>query len=130
MLIKDGKTLQIRSRRNNKDLTRMYPLDTVGTITVRQETYETLVSDVARSMKAHGFENIVLMSDNGGSNQDGMNAILRRHGRISYSDIARELDTTRDYVASRVNPLIESGELRVIAAPHPRVLSLTVSAHR
>lgn len=56
-------------------------------------------------------------------------AILRRHGRISYSDIARELDTPRDYVASRINPLIESGELRVIAAPHPRVLGLTVSAH-
>jgi DNA-binding Lrp family transcriptional regulator len=56
-------------------------------------------------------------------------AILRRDGRASYSDIARELDTTRDYVASRVNPLFQSGELRVIAAPHPRVLGLTVSAH-
>lgn len=56
-------------------------------------------------------------------------AILRRHGRISYSDIARELDTTRDYVASRINPLLQSGELRVIAAPHPRVLGLTVEAH-
>jgi DNA-binding Lrp family transcriptional regulator len=56
-------------------------------------------------------------------------AILRRDGRASYSDIARELDTTRDNVASRVNPLFQSGELRVIAAPHPRVLGLTVSAH-
>ena len=56
-------------------------------------------------------------------------AILRRDGRASYSDIARELDTTRDNVAGRVNPLFQSGELRVIAAPHPRVLGLTVSAH-
>jgi DNA-binding Lrp family transcriptional regulator len=56
-------------------------------------------------------------------------AILRRDGRASYSDIARELDTTRDYVASRVNPLFQSGELRVLAAPHPRVLGLTVAAH-
>ena len=55
--------------------------------------------------------------------------ILRRDGRASYSDIARELNTTRDYVASRVNPMFQSGELRVIAAPHPRVLGLTVSAH-
>ena len=55
--------------------------------------------------------------------------ILRRHGRISFSDIARELNVTRDQVASRVNPLFESAELRVIAAPHPRVLGLTVSAH-
>jgi DNA-binding Lrp family transcriptional regulator len=56
-------------------------------------------------------------------------AILRRDGRASYSDIARELDTTRDNVASRVNPMFQSGELRVIAAPHPRVLGLTVTAH-
>jgi DNA-binding Lrp family transcriptional regulator len=56
-------------------------------------------------------------------------AILRRDGRASYSDIARELNTTRDNVAGRVNPLFQSGELRVIAAPHPRVLGLTVSAH-
>lgn len=55
--------------------------------------------------------------------------ILRRRGRISYSDIARELNTTRDYVASRVNPLLQSGELRVIAGLHPRVLGLNVSAH-
>jgi DNA-binding Lrp family transcriptional regulator len=56
-------------------------------------------------------------------------AILRRNGRASYSDIARELDTARDYVAGRVNPLFQSGQLRVIAAPHPRVLGLTVAAH-
>nr|WP_298728630.1 Lrp/AsnC family transcriptional regulator [uncultured Steroidobacter sp.] len=55
--------------------------------------------------------------------------ILRRHGRSSFSDIARELGITREQVASRVNPLFQSGELRVIAAPHPRVLGLNVSAH-
>lgn len=55
--------------------------------------------------------------------------ILRRHGRSSFSDIARELNITREQVASRVNPLLQSGELRVIAAPHPRVLGLNVSAH-
>lgn len=56
-------------------------------------------------------------------------AILRRDGRASYSDIARELGTTRDNVANRVNPLFRSEELRVVAAPNPRVLGLTVSAH-
>lgn len=44
-------------------------MDTVGTISVRDEVYEGLITDVARSMKAHGFEHIVLISDNGGSNQ-------------------------------------------------------------
>lgn len=55
--------------------------------------------------------------------------ILRRNGRASYADIARELSTTRANVAGRVNPLFQTGELRVIAAPHPRVLGLCVSAH-
>jgi DNA-binding Lrp family transcriptional regulator len=58
-----------------------------------------------------------------------MIAILRRNGRASYSEIARELGTNRDYVASRINPLIEAGKLRIVAGVHPRVLGLTTSAH-
>lgn len=58
--------------------TRTGHMDTVGTITVRQETYEAIVTDVARSMKAHGFENIILISDNGGSNQGGMKAVAQK----------------------------------------------------
>jgi DNA-binding Lrp family transcriptional regulator len=56
-------------------------------------------------------------------------AILRRDGRISFTDVARELRTNRDNVASRVNPLLTSGQLRVIAGPHPLVFGLKVSAH-
>lgn len=55
--------------------------------------------------------------------------ILRRHGRSTVSDIARELGITRQQAASRVNPLLQSGQLRVIAAPHPRVLGNHVNAH-
>ncbi|MDB6089036.1 MAG: hypothetical protein JWN85_1820 [Gammaproteobacteria bacterium] len=58
-----------------------------------------------------------------------MIAILRRNGRASYSEIARELGTNRDYVASRINPLIEAGKLRIAAGIHPRLLGLTTSAH-
>ena len=58
-----------------------------------------------------------------------MIAILRRNGRASYSEIARELGTNRDYVASRINPLIEAGKLRIVAGVHPGVLGLTTSAH-
>ena len=54
---------------------------------------------------------------------------LRRNGRASYSDIARELDVARDYVATRANRLFEGGQLRVIAALHPRVLGLMISGH-
>jgi DNA-binding Lrp family transcriptional regulator len=58
-----------------------------------------------------------------------MVAILRRDGRASYSEIARELGTNRDYVASRINPLIATGQLRIVACVHPRLLGLNTTAH-
>ena len=42
-----------------------------GTISLRQETFEAVLTDVAHSLKMHGFENIVLIGDSGG-NQRGM----------------------------------------------------------
>jgi creatinine amidohydrolase/Fe(II)-dependent formamide hydrolase-like protein len=47
----------------------MYP----GTISVTEETFRALLTDIASSLKAHGFENIVLIGDSGG-NQNGMKA--------------------------------------------------------
>lgn len=56
-------------------------------------------------------------------------AILRRDGRASYSRIAREINSNREWVASRINPLVESGKLRIITGVHPRILGLTVWAN-
>tara|TARA_R110002020_G_scaffold152794_3_gene330805 strand:- start:21234 stop:22178 length:945 start_codon:yes stop_codon:yes gene_type:complete len=56
-------------------------------------------------------------------------AILRQDGRTSFSDIARQLDTNRASVAKRINPLLQSGDIRIIAAVHPRLLGLHVLAH-
>ncbi|WP_116807926.1 creatininase family protein [Steroidobacter cummioxidans] len=53
-------------------------MDTVGTISVRQQTYEAIITDVAQSMQAHGFEHIVFISDNGGSNQDGQRRVAQQ----------------------------------------------------
>ncbi len=50
-------------------------MDSVGTISVRQQTYEAIITDIASSMQAHGFEHIVFISDNGGSNQQGMQKV-------------------------------------------------------
>ena len=44
-----------------------------GTLSLRQETYERVLDDVASSLKAHGFEHIVFIGDSGG-NQSGMQA--------------------------------------------------------
>jgi creatinine amidohydrolase len=50
---------------------------TVGTISVEEATFEALLTDIARSYKAHGFENIILIGDSGG-NQDGMKAVAEK----------------------------------------------------
>jgi creatinine amidohydrolase/Fe(II)-dependent formamide hydrolase-like protein len=45
-----------------------------GTISVSEETFRALLKDIARSLRAHGFSNIILIGDSGG-NQDGMRAV-------------------------------------------------------
>jgi creatinine amidohydrolase len=48
----------------------LYP----GTISVSQETFRALLTDIAMSLKAHGFTDIVLIGDSGG-NQEGMELV-------------------------------------------------------
>ena len=45
-----------------------------GTISVREETFRALLTDIAASLKAHGFRRIVLVGDSGG-NQPGLKAV-------------------------------------------------------
>lgn len=45
-----------------------------GTLSVRQETFEMMLTDVVKSLKAHGFTDIILIGDSGG-NQRGMQAV-------------------------------------------------------
>lgn len=45
-----------------------------GTISLREETFRLLLDDIASSLKAHGFKNIVFIGDSGG-NQGGMKAV-------------------------------------------------------
>lgn len=48
----------------------LYP----GTISVSEETFEALLKDIARSLRAHGFLHVILIGDSGG-NQDGMRSV-------------------------------------------------------
>ncbi len=48
----------------------LYP----GSISVTEDTYHALLTDIARSMKTNGFEHVVLLGDSGG-NQPGMAAV-------------------------------------------------------
>ncbi len=51
----------------------LYP----GTISVREETYQALLTDICGSLKAHGFRRIVLIGDSGG-NQTGLKSVAER----------------------------------------------------
>jgi creatinine amidohydrolase/Fe(II)-dependent formamide hydrolase-like protein len=45
-----------------------------GTITAREETYQMLLTDIAESLQAHGFKNIIFIGDSGG-NQKGQQTV-------------------------------------------------------
>lgn len=48
-----------------------------GTISLTEETYAALLTDICASFKTHGFENIVLIGDSGG-NQTGMKNVASK----------------------------------------------------
>lgn len=50
---------------------------TVGTISVREETFQAVLTDVAHSFKVHGFQNIIFIGDSGG-NVKGMAAVAQK----------------------------------------------------
>ena len=46
-----------------------------GTISLRQETYEALLTDMVSSLAQHGFKDIIQFGDSGGGEQTGMKAV-------------------------------------------------------
>jgi creatinine amidohydrolase/Fe(II)-dependent formamide hydrolase-like protein len=46
-----------------------------ATISLRQETYEALLTDMVSSLAQHGFKDIILFGDSGGGEQSGMKAV-------------------------------------------------------
>ena len=67
-------------------------MNAVGSISIGEETYEALLSEIARSMQKRGFEHIILISDNGGDNQAGMKRVAEKlsaewHGKPDVHDI-------------------------------------------
>lgn len=51
-------------------------MTTMGTLTLREETFQAVLTDVVSSLKAHGFKNIIMIGDSGG-NQKGMGAVAQ-----------------------------------------------------
>ena len=48
-----------------------------GTISLTEDTYQRLLTDICASFKTHGFEHIVMIGDSGG-NQTGMKAVAAK----------------------------------------------------
>ena len=49
-----------------------------GTISMREETFNALLSDIVMSMKQHGFEYIIMIGDSGGNGR-GMTAVAEKY---------------------------------------------------
>ena len=58
-----------------------------GTISVREETFRSLLIDICASLKQHGFTDIMLIGDSGG-NQPGLEAVAKRLSAAWASDPA------------------------------------------
>ena len=54
---------------------------TVGTISLREETFQAMLADVVHSFRMHGFEHIVLIGDSGG-NTKGMQAVADKWNAV------------------------------------------------
>jgi creatinine amidohydrolase/Fe(II)-dependent formamide hydrolase-like protein len=48
-----------------------------GTISLREETYQAVLEDVARSLRAHGFTSVIFIGDSGG-NQNGQKTVAEK----------------------------------------------------
>jgi creatinine amidohydrolase/Fe(II)-dependent formamide hydrolase-like protein len=48
-----------------------------GTISLSEDTYERLLTDICASLQAHGFRHLILIGDSGG-NQQGMKQVAAR----------------------------------------------------
>ena len=84
-----------------------------GTISVREETFLALLTDVCGSLKSHGFKQIVLIGDSGG-NQPGLKAVAERLSREWPAEKCRVVYIAEYYDLSGVKKLLESEGIKEI----------------
>jgi creatinine amidohydrolase len=92
-------------------------MTTAGTLSVREETFRAVLTDVVHSLKMHGFRNIILIGDSGG-NQGGQRAVADSLTALwkgdpvvahvqeyyDYAGVAKHMET-RGLVSSRSDSL-------------------------
>ncbi len=82
-----------------------------GTISMREETFQMMLTDVAHSLKMHGFEHIVFIGDSGG-NQAGQRAVAEKlNAQFGQSPVVAHIQEYYDY-AGVAKMLSDSGTLK------------------
>ena len=83
-------------------------MTTVGTISMREETFQALLTDITQSFKMHGFQNIILIGDSGG-NVTGMKTVADKlNAQWNGSPVVAHIPEYYDY-ASVAKLLTELG---------------------
>jgi creatinine amidohydrolase len=68
-----------------------------GTISMREETFRAVLTDVAHSLKMHGFQNIIFIGDSGG-NQGGQRAVAEElNKKFSGAAVVAHVQEYYDY---------------------------------
>jgi creatinine amidohydrolase len=72
---------------------------TVGTISMREETFQAMLTDVVHSLKMHGFQNIILIGDSGG-NVTGMKTVAEKlNAQWNGSPVVAHIPEYYDYAS-------------------------------
>ena len=75
---------------------------TVGTISLKEETFAALLTDIVTSYKVHGFENIILIGDSGG-NTTGMRNVARTLNTLwNASPVVAHVPEYYDYLSVQI----------------------------
>jgi creatinine amidohydrolase/Fe(II)-dependent formamide hydrolase-like protein len=74
-------------------------MTTMGTLSLRQETFEAVLTDVVSSLKAHGFQNVIMIGDSGG-NQSGQKAVAEKlNAQWNGSPVVAHIPEYYDYAS-------------------------------
>lgn len=84
---------------------------TAGTLSMREETFQAVLTDAVSSLKAHGFQNVILIGDSGG-NQAGQKAVAEKlNAQWNGNPVVAHIPEYYDY-ASVHRMLVEIGVSR------------------
>jgi creatinine amidohydrolase len=74
-------------------------MTTVGTLSMRQETFEAVLTDVVSSLKVHGFQNIIMIGDSGGNQSGQKNVAAKLTAQWNGSPVVAHIPEYYDYAS-------------------------------